>query len=251
MRRRAREGRGLPDAVARRFRRRPTTRLREMGALRRVSPFVDGRAAMPRSRRTGRGALGRRGAPRDGCRVPGRRRAGGQLLAPLRSHRPAGWSAPAKPSTAPTTGFHQPQQLADIAGLLPRLRPQPAVGRPTRALDHIACECEFMDFLNRKQARASGDGLDGRRDDGDAGGDARRPSARSCATTSGASAARLPRGSRPRTATATSARSGRLLLAFLDAECARVGVEAGPVDLDRPARERSTTRRWCAARPRS
>lgn len=50
------------------------------------------------------------------------------------------------------TGTHrQPQQLADIAGyyLAFGLRP---VARLDERVDHVACQCEFMDFLARKEA---------------------------------------------------------------------------------------------------
>jgi TorA maturation chaperone TorD len=55
--------------------------------------------------------------------------------------------------------FRQPQELADISGyyLAFGLRPRTSAGERG---DHAACECEFMDFLNRKEAYAleQGDG---------------------------------------------------------------------------------------------
>ena len=47
--------------------------------------------------------------------------------------------------------FRQPQELADIAGYYLAFGLKPAAGVDERA-DHVACECEFMDFLARKEA---------------------------------------------------------------------------------------------------
>jgi putative dimethyl sulfoxide reductase chaperone len=47
--------------------------------------------------------------------------------------------------------FHQPQQLADIAGYYLAFGLRPVLASDARA-DHVACQCEFMDFLNRKEA---------------------------------------------------------------------------------------------------
>lgn len=129
----------------------------------------------------------------------------------------------------PDNGFHQPQQLADIAGYYFAFGLRPVAATDTRA-DHIACECEFMDFLSRKQAHLL--------DQADAGADvlgtldvtemAERSFLRH-------HLGRFGRAYAARVATEDGdgyfGALGRLLLAFVDAECARVGVEAGPVDL--------------------
>lgn len=47
--------------------------------------------------------------------------------------------------------FRQPQELADIAGTYLAFGLKPSEGGDER-VDHAACECEFMDFLARKQA---------------------------------------------------------------------------------------------------
>jgi TorA maturation chaperone TorD len=47
--------------------------------------------------------------------------------------------------------YHQPQQLADIAGYYLAFGLQSGSASDVRA-DHVACECEFMDFMNRKEA---------------------------------------------------------------------------------------------------
>lgn len=58
--------------------------------------------------------------------------------------------------------FRQPQELADIAGTYLAFGLRPPEGGDER-VDHAACECEFMDFLARKEAfglgslRTSGD----------------------------------------------------------------------------------------------
>lgn len=47
--------------------------------------------------------------------------------------------------------FRQPQELADIAGTYLAFGLKPKEGGDER-VDHAACECEFMDFLARKEA---------------------------------------------------------------------------------------------------
>lgn len=47
--------------------------------------------------------------------------------------------------------FRQPQELADIAGYYVAFGLRPPERSACR-LDHVACECEFMDFLSRKEA---------------------------------------------------------------------------------------------------
>lgn len=47
--------------------------------------------------------------------------------------------------------YHQPQQLADISGYYLAFGLQAATAADVRA-DHLAAECEFIDFMNRKEA---------------------------------------------------------------------------------------------------
>jgi len=129
----------------------------------------------------------------------------------------------------PDNGFHQPQQLADIAGYYLAFGLRPVLATDARA-DHIACECEFMDFLSRKQAHLL--------DRGDAGADVSE-----ALEVTGLAERSFLRDHLGRFGRAFAARVaaedgdgyfgalGRLLLALVDAECARVGVDAGPVDL--------------------
>ena len=129
----------------------------------------------------------------------------------------------------PDNGFHQPQQLADIAGFYLAFGLRPAVATDTRA-DHIACECEFMDFLSRKQALLldrSASGAD----------------VSETLEVTGLAERSFLRDHLGRFGRAFAARVaaedgdgyfgvlGRVLLTFVDGECTRVGVEAGPVDL--------------------
>jgi TorA maturation chaperone TorD len=129
----------------------------------------------------------------------------------------------------PDNGFHQPQQLADISGYYLAFGLRPAAACEVRA-DHIACECEFMDFLSRKEAllltaaaRGSGD-------------------EETLAVTRQAARTflrdHLGRFGRTFAAGVTTEDGlgyfgalGHVFLAFLAAECTRLGVEAGPVDL--------------------
>jgi len=129
----------------------------------------------------------------------------------------------------PENNFQQPQQLADLAGyyLAFGLRPRPTV--ETRP-DHIACECEFMDFLSRKQALLL-NRLAGAR------------AVEETLTTTDLAVKSFLRDHLGRFGRAFAARLASedhdgfyaglagLLLAFVSHECARVGVEAGPVDL--------------------
>ncbi|HSB61662.1 MAG TPA: molecular chaperone TorD family protein, partial [Vicinamibacteria bacterium] len=47
--------------------------------------------------------------------------------------------------------FGQPQRLADIAGCYAAFGLRPAA-RLDERVDHVACQCEFLDFLSRKEA---------------------------------------------------------------------------------------------------
>ena len=125
----------------------------------------------------------------------------------------------------PDNGFHQPQQLADIAGYYLAFGLRPSEDGEVRP-DHIACECEFLDCLSRKQARLfDGDGDDETREATAA---AERSFVRDHLGRVGrAFAARVAAEDRDGFYGAI----GRVLLAFVDAECARLGVESGAIDL--------------------
>jgi TorA maturation chaperone TorD len=129
----------------------------------------------------------------------------------------------------PDNGFHQPQQLADIAGYYLAFGLRPVVATDTRA-DHIGCECEFMDFLSRKQAHL----LD-RRDGGADVSETLEVTERAERSFLRDHLGRFGRAYAARVAAEDGdgyfGALGRLLLAFLEAECARVGVEAGLVNL--------------------
>ncbi|MCC7417464.1 MAG: molecular chaperone TorD family protein [Acidobacteria bacterium] len=129
----------------------------------------------------------------------------------------------------PDNGFHQPQQLADIAGYYLAFGLRPSAGAEVRA-DHIACECEFMDFLSRKQAYL----LD-RPDEG--------PERQETLEATELAARSFLRDHVGRFGRAFAAQVtagdedgyfgalGRLLFQFVEGECRRVGVASGPVDL--------------------
>jgi len=122
--------------------------------------------------------------------------------------------------------FHQPQQLADISGYYLAFGLRPAAASDARA-DHVACECEFMDFLNRKEALL----LTSRSDD-----DETLEATRRAART-------FLRDHLSRFGRAFATRVmieapegffgvlGRTLLELLDVECRRLSIEAGPIDL--------------------
>ena len=119
--------------------------------------------------------------------------------------------------------------MADISGYYLAFGPRPRATGEARS-DHIACECEFMDFLSRKQAHL----LDRIGAD---------PSlAETLEATDMAARSflrdhlgRFGRAFAVRVATQDAdgyfSALGRVLLGFIDTECVRVGVEAGPVDL--------------------
>lgn len=128
----------------------------------------------------------------------------------------------------PDNGFHQPQQLADISGYYLAFGLRPMIAGEARG-DHIACECEFMDFLSRKQAHL----LD--RTGADPGvGETLEVTELAERSFLRDHLGRFGRAFAARVAAEDGdgyfGALGRLLLAFVDAECARVGVEAGPVD---------------------
>jgi TorA maturation chaperone TorD len=123
--------------------------------------------------------------------------------------------------------FQQPQQLADISGYYLAFGLTPPVASEVR-LDHVACECEFMDFLNRKEAWL----LAEKGEDAEALAVTRQAGRTFLRDHLGrfgcAFAARLVAEDGP----AYFGTLGQLFLGFLDAECARMGVEGGPEHLD-------------------
>ncbi|MBI3494345.1 MAG: molecular chaperone TorD family protein [Acidobacteria bacterium] len=122
--------------------------------------------------------------------------------------------------------FHQPQQLADIAGYYLAFGLRPALAADERA-DHVACQCEFMDFLNRKEALLLSSHA---RDEAtlDATRDAARTFLRDHLGHFGrAFATRLA----VEDADGLFGRLGAVLLDLLDAECRRLAIAEGPIDL--------------------
>lgn len=122
--------------------------------------------------------------------------------------------------------FHQPQQLADISGYYLAFGLRPAAASDARA-DHVACQCEFMDFLNRKEALL----FTACSDDDE-----------TLEVTRGAARTFL-RDHLSRFGRAFATRVmiedpegffgvlGRTLFELLDVECRRLNIEAGPIDL--------------------
>ena len=125
--------------------------------------------------------------------------------------------------------FSQPQQLADIAGYYLAFGLGPVTASESR-VDHIACELEFMDFLSRKhamlQALCSTDAADI---------ETLEATARAERTFMRDHLGRFGRAFATRLVSEDRdgyfAALGHALLALLTAECARLDVEAGPVDL--------------------
>jgi TorA maturation chaperone TorD len=129
----------------------------------------------------------------------------------------------------PENVFNQPQQLADIAGYYMAFGLEPVVATEAR-VDHIACELEFMDFLNRKLALLQASG-------------SISPADEETAEATSAAERTFLKDHLGRFGRAFAARVvaedpdgylgalGQLLLALVSSECSRVGVQAGPVDL--------------------
>ena len=129
--------------------------------------------------------------------------------------------------------FRQPQELADIAGSYLAFGLEPLEGGDER-VDHVACECEFMDFLARKQAFALGS-LDTSEDQEEAKG--------RLATVQGAARGFL-RDHLGRFGRAFASRLiqedkdgfhgalGAVLFRFLTQECRRLGLSPGPASLE-------------------
>jgi TorA maturation chaperone TorD len=129
----------------------------------------------------------------------------------------------------PANGFHQPQQLADLAGYYHAFGLQPLVAADVR-LDHVACECEFMDFLNRKEAVLIAEGP--------LSADSEEMLAVTRRAQRGFLRNHLARfGCAFATSLAEEDRGGffgtlgEVLLAVLQSECARLNIEPGPSDL--------------------
>ena len=125
--------------------------------------------------------------------------------------------------------FQQPQQLADIAGYYLAFGLTPPSASEVR-LDHVACECEFLEFLNRKQARLLSMDLEGEGDQEtlDVTSQAERTFLRDhlghFGRAFGAALAADGVG-------VYYGGFGSVFLRFLDAVCARAGVEGGPAGL--------------------
>jgi TorA maturation chaperone TorD len=138
--------------------------------------------------------------------------------------------------------FHQPQQLADISGYYLAFGLRPVTASEVR-IDHVACELEFMDFLNRKRAwlLTSQDGAG--RENGRRGKDVEKDdlsgtldaTERAERTFLGDHLARFGSAFSMRVAAEDPGglfgALGHVLLAMLAADCARLGIAAGPVDL--------------------
>jgi TorA maturation chaperone TorD len=123
--------------------------------------------------------------------------------------------------------FQQPNQLADIAGYYLAFGLTPPAASEVRH-DHVACECEFMEFLNLKEAcfleigertPEAGETLAATRQ-------AQRTFLRDHLGYFGRGfASRLASGG------GYFGAWGALFLRFLECECARLGVAAGPTEL--------------------
>ena len=142
-------------------------------------------------------------------------------------------------------GFLQPQQLADLSGDYLAFGLHPALASDVRA-DHIACECEFMDVLNRKEAFLLANGAaDG--DDGDTL-EITRAAARMFLRDHLGHFARAVAGRL--TAADTNGfygLMGEILQRFVEMECRRVNVQAGPADLDLRPEENDETPMACGS----
>jgi TorA maturation chaperone TorD len=147
----------------------------------------------------------------------------------LFGHTTRGRVCPCETEYGRDDGFHQPQQLADVSGYYLAFGLRFGADSDIRA-DHIACECEFMDFLSRKEAwLAAGPAHDNAAEESlettrQAGRTFLRDHLASFGCAFGARvAAEDPGGYYDA--------FGRVLLAFLQCECRRVAVRAGALDL--------------------
>lgn len=132
-----------------------------------------------------------------------------------------------------TDAFRQPQELADIAGTYLAFGLRPPEGGDER-VDHAACECEFMEFLARKEAYALGRSLAA--EDADQG---RDDLATLRAAARGFLREHLGRFGRAFASLLVKAdvdgfhaALGSLLFGFLTQECRRFGLPQGPPTLE-------------------
>jgi TorA maturation chaperone TorD len=125
--------------------------------------------------------------------------------------------------------FHQPQQLADLAGYYLAFGLRPVTASDVR-VDHIACECEFMDFLNRKEALLVADD-----DRGPAEQETLEVTTRAARDFLRDHLARFGRAFATRLASEDPdgyfGALGHVLLAFLNAECERLRIDPRPAEL--------------------
>lgn len=141
--------------------------------------------------------------------------------------------------------FQQPQQLADLSGYYLAFGLRPTLASEVRA-DHIACECEFMDVLNRKEAFLL---VNGAANDDDAETlETTRTAARTFLRD------HLGRFARSVAGRLTAADKdgfygvmGELLQRFVEMECRRVNVKVGPADLDLRPEEIDETPMACGS----
>ena len=150
----------------------------------------------------------------------------------LFGHTARGLVCPCETEYGPEGGFQQPQQLADLAGYYRAFGLQTRPGSDQR-VDHVSCECEFMEFLCCKEA-FSGERLQEARETG--------PRDETLQQTRLAEASflhdHLGRVGRAfghqlvkEDEDGFFGHVGHVLLRFLDFECELLGVEAGPASL--------------------
>jgi TorA maturation chaperone TorD len=164
-------------------------------------------------------------------------------FARLFGHTTRGLVCACETEWGPDSGFHQPQQLADLAGYYLAFGVKPIAASDVR-VDHIACECEFMDFLSRKEALLLS-------------GEVRWEDEGETLAVTRQAAREFLRHHLGRFGRAFATRVvaedrdgfygtlGLMLLAFVDAECARAGVTAGSMDLDVRPEDIDTTPMAC------
>ena len=147
----------------------------------------------------------------------------------LFGHTARGLVSACETEYGPDNAFSQPQQLADIAGYYLAFGLGPVTASESR-VDHIACELEFMDFLNRKHAILLAGGFAD-----PAGLETIEATERAERTFMRDHLGRFGRAFATRLVVEDRdgyfGALGQTLLALLTAECARLGVEAGPTDL--------------------
>jgi len=199
-------------------------RLREMGASDGFHLLAEAFSCLDRAVGSQRLEAGIR-------RLTSRRVQDAEALAPqywrLFGHTTRGLICGCETEYGDENNFQQPQQLADVSGYYLAFGLTPPSASEVR-LDHVACECEFMDFLNRKEAwlLAATDQID----------------EETLAVTRDAGRAFL----RDHLGYFGRAFAGKLVaedpggyfgalgesfLCFLDASCAMAGVTAGPAEL--------------------